>query len=77
MLQEKRKDLDAEKLKTLLQRLVSELSALYPDLYYQPTSEVAGLILRHVAGEAKLNADEHALMKPLSQRDVEVLLSLH
>lgn len=77
MLQEKRKDLESEKQKKLLQRLVSELSGLYPDLYYQPTSAVADLIQRYVVKDAKLNADEHALMKPLSKRDIEVLLSLH
>ncbi|MBO9479461.1 hypothetical protein J7382_18095 [Shimia sp. R11_0] len=77
MLQEKRKDLDSEKQKKLLQRMVAELSHLYPDLYYQPTSEVADLIRRHVASEAKLNAEEHALLKALSKRDIEVLLSLH
>lgn len=77
MLQEKREDLDAEKRKKLLQRLITELSREYPDLYYQSASEIARQMRSYIAGGAHLNAEERALMEPLSQRDIEVLLSLH
>ncbi|WP_434055818.1 MAG: hypothetical protein RDA78_13510 [Roseibium sp.] len=77
MLQEKRHDLDAEKRKQLVQRLVAELSRLGGDLYYQPTSQIALQIRNYAAGDAKLTAEEKALLAPLSQRDIEVLLSLH
>jgi hypothetical protein len=77
MLQDKREDLDAEKRKKLLWRLVAELSREMPDLYYQPTSEIARHIRLCIADGGKLNADERALMDRLGQRDIEVLLSLH
>lgn len=77
MLQEKREDLDSEKRKKLLQRLVSDLSRSNSDLYYQSASEIARQIRSHIRDGAGLNADERALMEPLGQRDIEVLLSLH
>jgi hypothetical protein len=77
MLQDRREDLDSEKRKKLLQRLVSELSREHPDLYYQPASEIARQIRSDIACGTKLNADERALMDRLSQRDIEMLLSLH
>ncbi|MCT8162126.1 hypothetical protein [Pseudoruegeria sp. SHC-113] len=77
MLQDKRSDLDAEKQKKLLQRLVGELSTLRPDLYYQPTSVIAEEMEAFIDGEAKLYAEERVLLKRLTKRDIEVLLSLH
>lgn len=77
MLHDKRRDLDSEKQKKLLERLVAELSRSNFDLYYQPTSEIARQIEQHIAGDANLNADELALLKKLKTRDIEVLLSLH
>lgn len=77
MLHEKRKDLDSEKRKKLLQRLVEELSKKDFDFYYRSTADIAALIQQYIKGDAKLNADEHALLAGLSQRDIEVLLSLH
>ena len=77
MLHDKRKDLTSEKQKKLLQRLVSELSHAQPNLYYLPTSEIAAQIKRYAENEAGLINDEKDLLMGLSQRDVEVLLSLH
>ncbi|MEM0921613.1 MAG: hypothetical protein AAGI13_01115 [Pseudomonadota bacterium] len=77
MLQDKKSETDAEKQKALLRRLVQEMSRDYPDFYYQSTSQVARLIQRHIAESGKLNADEIKLTERLSQRDIEVLLSLH
>lgn len=77
MLQDKRSELDSEKQKSLLTRLVEELSAADPDLYYQPTSAIALRIKAHIDGGGGLNADDRKLLEPLSQRDIEVLLSLH
>lgn len=77
MLQEKRVDLDAEKRKRLIERLVLELSRSNPDLYYQPTSQIALQIRGYADDPANLNADDRALLEPLTQRDIEVLLSLH
>ncbi|MEM1162558.1 MAG: hypothetical protein AAGJ28_16620 [Pseudomonadota bacterium] len=77
MLQDKRTDLDAERQKKLLQRLLSEVSSQNPDLYYQSTSQIARQIADHITSGAVLHGDDRALMERLSQRDIEVLLSLH
>lgn len=76
MLQDKRKDLDGEKRKKLLQRLLQELSRARPDLYYQATSEVARQMQAYIKDEAPLNGEERALVAHLEPRDIEVLLSL-
>ncbi|MEM6728173.1 MAG: hypothetical protein AAF618_06710 [Pseudomonadota bacterium] len=77
MLEEKRKDLASERKRALLRRLVSELSAADPDLYYRPTSQIALSVIGYARDGAGLNADEKALLTELTPRDVEVLLSLH
>lgn len=76
-LQEKRRDLDGEKRKVLLQRLLSELSNLDPNLYYQSTSQVALSMCAYIDGDAKLVQEERQLLQGLAPRDIEVLLSLH
>lgn len=77
MLREKRRDLDAEKRKDLLQRFLSELTHSRPDLYYQATSEVARHLKDYIGDGATINAEERALLERLSSRDIEVLLGLH
>ncbi|WP_428527971.1 hypothetical protein [Roseibium sp.] len=77
MLQEKRGDLDAEKRKKLIVRLLEDLSSSNPDLYYQPTSQVAIQIKQNIDDGTNLNNDDRALLLPLTLRDIEVLLSLH
>ncbi|MEX0278713.1 MAG: hypothetical protein AB3N07_04890 [Ruegeria sp.] len=77
MLEEKRKDLDSEKQKRLLRKLVEDLSRTEPDLYYRPTSEIALFLTKYIDGDSGLLAEEKSLLKRLSQRDIEVLLSLH
>ncbi|MEM9043992.1 MAG: hypothetical protein AAGC81_04800 [Pseudomonadota bacterium] len=58
-------------------RLVNELSSSTPDLYYQPTSEIARFLKQYIDGRARLSVDEKAMLAGLSLRDIEVLLSLH
>lgn len=77
MLEDKRGDLDAEKQKRLLQRMVNDLTRESADIYYQPTSEIARIIKAQVDAAEGLNADELTLLRNLTQRDIEVLLSLH
>lgn len=77
MLEEKRKDLDSEKQKRLLRKLVEDLSQKEPDLYYQPTSQIASFLIKYIDGDAGLLDEERLLLKRLDQRDIEVLLSLH
>lgn len=77
MLEEKQADLDREKQRKLLERLVAELSQDHFDLYYQSTSEIAFLLENYIQNKASLTQDERALLAPLSRRDVEIRLSLH
>ncbi|MFW8595081.1 hypothetical protein [Cribrihabitans neustonicus] len=77
MLQDKRKDLDSEKQKQLLSRLVEELSRTEMDFYYRSTTEVAALLKQYIDGKARLSAEERALLQRLSRRGIEMLLSLH
>jgi len=76
VLKDKRDELDGEKQKKLLQTLLHRLSDARPDLYYQSTSEIAAHIHGHIQ-TASFNAEERALLERLSQRDIEVLLSLN
>nr|WP_244313928.1 hypothetical protein [Roseibium denhamense] len=76
-MQEKRAELDAEKRKKLIERIVHALADTYPDLYYQSTSQIALLIKQQVDDGTGLSNEDRALLQGLSQRDIEVLLSLH
>ncbi|MEM6412708.1 MAG: hypothetical protein AAF683_14370 [Pseudomonadota bacterium] len=76
-MEEKRKDLDAEKQKRLLERLVGELSRSNIDLYYQSTSEVAFLLRKYIDKDAKLSVEEQGLLKPLSEYDIQLRLGLN
>lgn len=76
-MEEKRQDLDSEKQKKLLERLVSELSREHIDFYYRPTSDIAFAIQKHIKDGAKLTQEEHALLERLEPRDIQILLSLH
>lgn len=76
-IQEKRKDLIAEKRKQLIKRIVSELSHADPDLYYRSTSEIARQMEQYLKGDNSLNADEIELLQGLDYRDIHALLSLH
>ncbi|MEM9970642.1 MAG: hypothetical protein AAF762_06040 [Pseudomonadota bacterium] len=77
MLEEKRKDLDSEKQKRLLQRLVGELSTVDPDFYYRSTADIASMLKTKIDAGDSLNGEEKSLLQRLSARDIEVLLSLH
>lgn len=77
MLHDERKDLDSERQKKLLYRILDDLTRSRPDLYYQSTSEIARQIAETIRTGGRLSADDRALLKKLSQRDIEVLLSLN
>lgn len=75
-MEEKRQDLRAEKQKTLINRLVSELSAKHPDFYYLSTMDVAYAIKDYVKTDAKLTQDDRVLIDPLTPKDIQMILSL-
>ena len=72
-----RKELDAERQKKLLRRIVDDLTNSRPDLYYQSTSEIARQIAELIRSGGQLSADDRALLQKLSQRDIAILLSLN
>ncbi|MEM6309621.1 MAG: hypothetical protein AAF754_06185 [Pseudomonadota bacterium] len=77
MLQDKRSDLLCEKRKTLIRRLVAELSEAEPDFYYHPTRHIAALVENYVKTSATVSREDRDLLRPLARKDIEVLLSLH
>jgi len=76
MLKEKKSDTDAEKQKVVLMRLISELSHKNPDLYYQPTNQIARVLEERIKKGVQMDATEIELMKKLDNRDIQILLSL-
>lgn len=72
-----RKELDAERKKTLLRGIVDDLTNSRPDLYYQSTSEIARQIAELIKSGGQLSADDRALLQKLTQRDIAILLSLN
>jgi len=77
MLQDKRSELDAERRKEVLTRMLQELSAEDPGLYYRATSDIAAQIRARIDDSKALNGEERSLLAPLTRRDIAVLLSLH
>lgn len=77
VLQDKRVDLVSVKRKKLIERLLQDISRSHGDLYYHPTSTIALLVHQRINAGTELNAEERELLAPLTQRDIEVLLSLH
>ena len=76
-MEEKRADLISEKRKKLLQRLVEELSREHVDFYYKPTTEIAFMLKNYIDDKTNLSVEERKLLEPLSQYDIQVVLSLH
>ena len=77
MLRETRKELDGEKQKVLLRRMVEEMSRGDPGVYYLSTTEIAARIEQRIVDGAGLLAEERGLLRRLRRRDIELLLSLH
>ncbi len=77
MLREKKSETDAERQKAILMRLIEDVGRQYPDLYYQPTNQIARLIKSYIEQGQNMNADEIKLMKRLRSRDIQIMMSLH
>ncbi|MEO1642019.1 MAG: hypothetical protein AAFR74_01700 [Pseudomonadota bacterium] len=74
-MEEKRKDLTAERQKKLIQTLLEKMSAGDPNFYYLSTSQVAMRLHDYIRKGAKLPQEDSAIMMPLTQKDLQVLLS--
>ncbi|MEM6375050.1 MAG: hypothetical protein AAF689_18810 [Pseudomonadota bacterium] len=77
MLQEKRKDLDFEKQKEIMQNVMSKLSRGDADIYYRSTSAIAASILNYVETSGEISIDDKNLIRRLGQRDIQIILSMH
>ena len=75
MLQDKASDLIGTKRKRLVERLLDEIGQSGFDLYYSSASNVAARLIQYAQKEASLNAEETALIKGMSQKEIEFLLS--
>lgn len=76
-MEEKRKDLKSTHQKEVIQEIVEELNKSNPEFYYRSTSEVAAEIKKYIHESHRLNHIQHELLKDLSRRDIQILLSLH
>ncbi len=76
-MEEKHKDLKVTKQRELLSQILENLAKAHPDFYYLSTSDIAAALLDHVDTSAQVSLDQRALLKGLSHRDIQILLSLH
>ncbi|MFT5573366.1 MAG: hypothetical protein ACI9FR_002301 [Cryomorphaceae bacterium] len=76
-MEEKRKDLKSTQQKQVIQEVIQTLNQSHPSFYYLPTIELAAEIKRHIHQNGTLIHDKFELVKDLSRRDIQILLSLH
>jgi hypothetical protein len=75
--EEKRKDLKSTQQKEVIQDVIQTLNQSHPSFYYLPTIELAAEIKQHIHQKGNLTHDKFELVKELSRRDIQILLSLH
>ncbi|MFK7890211.1 MAG: hypothetical protein AB8B63_05295 [Granulosicoccus sp.] len=76
-MEETQEELKSQKQKKLLHRLVKDLSSEHMDFYYQPTTEISYALKAHIENTTNLTQVERALLNPLSEYDIQILLSLN
>jgi len=77
IMEEKKEQLESVLRKKALLRLVEGLSATQTDLYYQSTSEIARILKQVIKQGDGISQAERELLSPLSERDIQLILSLH
>ena len=75
-MEEKRRDLDVEKQKKIIFKLVEKLSLSDPDLYYRSTSEIALIVKNLIDSREHLLDIERELVSDLTSRDIELRLGI-
>jgi len=76
-MEEKHRDLKSTKQKRIIENVVQTLSKSDPQLYYLSTIELAAQIQNHISEHRALSKDDYDLVKDLSRRDIQLILSLH
>lgn len=67
-------ELDADKKRKVINKVVQKLSDENPNFYYTNSSEIANLVKEEFDNN-NLNKDELDLVKDLSAEDIHILLS--
>lgn len=76
-MEEKRKDLKNTLQKEVINEVVQILNDSHPSFYYLSTIEVAAEIKGYIHQAGNLSHEKFGLVKDLSRRDIQILLSLH
>jgi hypothetical protein len=71
------KQLEHRKRKDIINKVLTFLSDSDESLYYMPTVEIAAAIQETIAEATLLLAEEREIVKNLTVRDIQVLLSHH
>ena len=74
-MEDKRVNLESEKRKKILDRMVEDLSREHMDFYYLPAIQIARVLHETVQSGDGLNQDELDLLRPLTLKDIHMLLS--
>jgi len=76
-MEEKRRDLKSTQQKELLRQIMADLSKRHPSFYYLSTIEVAAEIKNYIDQNKGISRDDYLLLKGLTRRDIQIILSLH
>ena len=76
-MQDKHKDLKSTQQRKIIFDLLDELNKSSPHLYYLSTTEIATQINAYIALPGNLDREQYLLVKDLSRRDIQIILSLH
>ncbi len=76
-MEEHRKDLKDSKQRKVLDQLMQELVNEHPSFYYLSTTEVAAKLHERIEDATGISHDDLELVKDLSQKDIQMLLSIH
>jgi len=77
IMEEKRRDLKSTQQKELLRQIMADLSKCHPSFYYLSTIEVAAEIKNYIDQNKGISRDDYLLLKGLTRRDIQIILSLH
>lgn len=61
----------------MINKIMTKLSDAHPSFYYLSTPEIAIQIKAYIDTPGNLSKEEQDLLHNLSQRDIQILLSLH
>jgi len=75
--EDKRKDLKNTHQKEIVEGIITALNESNPSFYYLSTIEIAAEVKKHIHQKGNLLHEDFELVKDLTRRDIQILLSLH